>query len=83
VEHDVVLARQAPISISGCSEPISLFAAMTLTRIVPGSAIAAARRCMSTRPSGLTGTIVSRKPCDSSRRQVSRTALCSIAVVTM
>ena len=70
----------APIASSGCSTPISLLAAMTLTRIVPG-VIASRSASRSTSPSASTPRTVTRRPSRSSRRQVSSTARCSVATV--
>ena len=71
-----------PIAASGCSTPISLLAAITLTRIVfgPRAASSAAR---SIRPSAPTGSTVTRQPRASRWRHVSSTARCSVATVTM
>ena len=71
-----------PIAASGCSTPISLLAAMTLTRIVFGSR-AASSAARSIRPSAPTGSTVTRQPRASRCRQVSSTARCSVATVTM
>ena len=71
-----------PIAASGCSTPISLLAAITLTRIVFGSS-AASSAARSIRPSAPTGSMVTRQPRASRWRQVSSTARCSVATVTM
>ncbi len=72
----------APISAIGCSTPISLFAAMIVTRIVL-SVIAARNWSRSMSPSFFTGRYVTRKPSFSRRLQVSMTALCSVTAVMM
>src|SRR5262245_6509998 len=74
----------ASLPIAGMSwmVPTSLFANMTEMRIV--LSVSAARiASTSTSPSGRTGTCVTSKPWRSSRRQTSRLARCSMAVVTM
>ncbi len=71
-----------PISSSGCTVPISLFASITLTRIV-FSVMAFFTSAGSTRPSFATPRYVTSYPCLSRRLQVSRIALCSVTVVMM
>ncbi len=72
----------APIAASGWMVPISLFAAMTLTRMVRG-VIAARSASRSTRPPVSTPSTVTSSPCCRNCRQTSRTDLCSVATVTI
>ena len=72
----------APIAAIGCSTPISLFAAMTLTSTV-SARIAASTAAGSTSPPASTPSLVtSIAPSASSAAQTSSTAVCSVAIVT-
>ncbi len=72
----------APISAMGIRHPVSLFAAMTETRIV--SFVSALRTASgSTIPWRFTGTYVTRNPCVSRNRHVFMIAGCSTCDVTM
>ena len=67
----------APISASGWTVPISLFAAMTETRMVSG-VIAARSSSRSMKPSRSTPSHVTRQPSLFSRLNESSTDLCSV-----
>ncbi len=75
------LPQACAIASTGCSEPVSLLAQITLTSRVSGRS-AAATAAASTQPAASGATRVTVTPCASSERRGSSTEGCSTAVVT-
>lgn len=76
VSYTYLDLQSSPISLSGCTTPISLFTAIIETKQVFG-VIAASNSFRLTNPLGCTGKYVTVKPSCSNALQESNTHLCS------